>query len=189
MKKIFHVLGLTLIISFVFLVFNPQLSIIDLIDQVWDSGQFVKSFEAYLKKISDPKPVVRTLQNLYKDKGIKKSLALLCIGAPLKEEFLFRMMPLLFFIIFGTKNGERRAVAWIILVLSTHYWTCYHYYPPLYQAIVFQGGLINGSCIIYFSDKKIWGFLRIYKWLGALTAILLHSAANAFYFALINLLF
>ena len=103
--------------------------------------------------------------------GIKQTLLDFLTHA-YEEEMIYRG-PLLFIFLISLRRLEKfqKITAWLLLIYTTFLWTIsiHSHYPWIVQVIVFNGGLINGCCIIYFKNKVF----------GLLTAIFLHGAVNA----------
>jgi hypothetical protein len=111
------------------------------------------------------------------------------INAPVTEEMVFRglfvLIPALILPpakIWPKWLGINWVVIclWILMAIGAHFWATDHWtlsqaYPPLPQAMVFWGGLINGACIIHAPPTPRG------RALGMIAAIFLHAAANAFY--------
>lgn len=103
--------------------------------------------------------------------GFKRTIVNFVLGS-YQEEMIYRGPLLLLFFLFPSQQNKRwlRFIAWCLLIFLTFQWTVkiHSTYPLFYQSVIFFGGLVNGSCIIYLKNKV----------LGMLLAVFLHSAVN-----------
>ena len=156
MKKTAKVIGGMLLIIILFIIIHPA-SPINKAD--------------YWREIVSFKPIKERIVSSINYQGIKETLKDYSYKA-WEEEMVYRGASFILLVLFGywrwpEKPG--RIAAWMLLVPLSYYWAINHYqYSVLYQAIIFLGGLINGSCIIYMKNKA----------LGMLSAIALHLTVN-----------
>ena len=181
MKTAIKVLVVSFIISCLFYFFHPS--------AIWHGTLPLYQKEALKWSVikDQIKEVNRKIDLSIENQPFKEWGLQYFIRAPLSEEMVFRgffvLMPVLFL------PAEKRflkinwviVLLWIVMFIGSYLWVIDHHYPPLPEAMVMWGGLINGSCIIHAdpTPRK--------RALGMLAAILLHSLANAFYLGLFYL--
>lgn len=148
----------------VFVTFHPKSS-----DNYFNNWRDLLSF----------KPVINRVENAIERDGIQNVLSLYLIQAPIFEEIIYRGPVWLLCIVLGlmgcNSRWEKNVVVWPVLVIPALAWSFLHPYPPIYQAFVFLGGIVDGAVIIYLLEKK-WSAASVF---GSLTlAIYMHSALN-----------
>ncbi len=133
--------------------------------------------------------VTNRIENSIKNNGLSDTVMLYVIRAPIFEEIIYRGPVWLLCVVLGLLGFNywiRNIILWPALIIPTLSWSLNHPYPPIYQPLIFLGGVINGAIIIYLLEKK-WSRSSIF---GSLVlVILLHSLLNSLFilFVLITL--
>ncbi|MEK9183531.1 MAG: CPBP family glutamic-type intramembrane protease [Patescibacteria group bacterium] len=133
--------------------------------------------------------VSNRIGNSIKNDGVGDTIILYAVKAPIFEEIVYRG-PLWFlcvmFGLLGFNYWVRNVVLWPSLILPTLSWSLHHPYPPIYQPLIFIGGVMNGAIIIYLLEKK-WSKTSVF---GSLALVICaHSLLNILFilFVLITL--